>query len=513
MGAARTPPPQRRHYLALAIAWTAFAIYGSLVPLQYNSIEWADAVRQFRSLPPLWVGMGSRADWVANILLFVPLAFFWMGALACDRGGGVRTAAALLIVPAATMAAVALEFTQIWFAGRTVSVNDIVAETLGSAIGAVLWLSLGARITRWLRAYSVPQGARSQFEWLLQAYVVGLLVYSVIPLDLTVSFTELYHKWQRGMVLLLPFSYPYESAATAVYQFFADIVEFVPVGVWATIVLRRRTRVASPFVAGVVAGALIAVTIELAQFLVLSRFTDVTDILFGAAGAAIGARLVTRREERAVATGEVQTRLAALGPSALWLAVLAAYSVFLAIGFWFPFDFSGDRELVSVRYQEFFRTPFLALYLGSEFNAIKQALVRILLFAPVGVIWAYLAQAASPGVLRLLVGWVGVAYAAVLALGIEAAQILMPSKVADSTEVLLCLAGAVGGLLVTGRLLGSSPEVPPARRRRTPFRHVPVSGPSPQAEPPNQTGGQPTKRRMLRVVRLPGAGVGPPGKG
>src|SRR5207244_2953817 len=133
----------RRHYALWALAWTAFVVYGSLVPLQHRSISLDDAIERFRHLPPLWFGMGSRADWVANILLFVPLAFGWMGALACDRRWLGRVAAALFVLPASIAAAILLEFTQLWFPVRTVSRNDIVAEMLGACLGTIAWLAVG----------------------------------------------------------------------------------------------------------------------------------------------------------------------------------------------------------------------------------------------------------------------------------------------------------------------------------------------------------------------------------
>src|SRR4029453_18939850 len=95
----RELPPRRSHLALMALGWTVFAVYGSLVPLKYQVVDFADAVERFRNLPPLWFGMGTRADWVANILLFIPLTFLWMGALACDRGWASRLAAALLLVP------------------------------------------------------------------------------------------------------------------------------------------------------------------------------------------------------------------------------------------------------------------------------------------------------------------------------------------------------------------------------------------------------------------------------
>ena len=62
-----------------------------------------------------------------------------MGALSFRRGSTARTLAAILIVSAAALSAVALEFTQIWFVGRTVSRNDILAETIGDVLGVLLW--------------------------------------------------------------------------------------------------------------------------------------------------------------------------------------------------------------------------------------------------------------------------------------------------------------------------------------------------------------------------------------
>ncbi len=64
-----------------ALVYTAFVIYGSLVPLEFRALPWDEAVARFAAIPWLRLGIGSRADWVANLLLFIPLTFLWMGAL------------------------------------------------------------------------------------------------------------------------------------------------------------------------------------------------------------------------------------------------------------------------------------------------------------------------------------------------------------------------------------------------------------------------------------------------
>jgi len=126
-----------------ALAYTLFVVYGSLVPLKFQALPWDEAVARFAAIPFLNLGIGSRADWVANLLLFVPLSFLWMG-VAARRGGSTRAVlAALLIVPAAIGLSVGIEFTQLFFPQRTVSQNDVFAETLGGLLGVAAWLLWG----------------------------------------------------------------------------------------------------------------------------------------------------------------------------------------------------------------------------------------------------------------------------------------------------------------------------------------------------------------------------------
>ena len=72
-GAAAAPPPRRGHYAAIALAFVALALYGSLLPLEFQAVSWIDALGRVRRIPWLSPSLESRSDWVANILLFVPI--------------------------------------------------------------------------------------------------------------------------------------------------------------------------------------------------------------------------------------------------------------------------------------------------------------------------------------------------------------------------------------------------------------------------------------------------------
>ena len=60
---------------AATLAYLAFVVYGSLVPLDFRPIPLDQAWLSFQQVPFLSLGVGSRADWVANGVLYVPLGF------------------------------------------------------------------------------------------------------------------------------------------------------------------------------------------------------------------------------------------------------------------------------------------------------------------------------------------------------------------------------------------------------------------------------------------------------
>ena len=373
------------------------------------------------------------------------------GTLVYGRGWTARVLAGVFLVAVAAVAAVGLEFTQVFFVGRTVSQNDIAAESAGGVLGVLGWLAMGERVVLWIGRYRSDTAPRSQLIWLLQAYTIGFVIFSVIPLDLTISLTELYDKYERGMVLLVPFMYRYESLDRVVYQVFADVATFVPVGAWLVVGGWHRALATSPWTGVVMGGVLFSSALEFVQLLVVSRFTDATDVLLGTLGVVAGASVAMRTERTAAAVPHsVESTMLRAMP---WLVALVLYSMFLAMGFLFPFEITRDRELIHTRWVGFFRAAFLALYLGSEFNAIKQLLVRVLLFGPIGIIWSVIAHLPRRRVVRWCLLFAGGAYSVALASGIEVAQVLMPAKIADATEVALCSAGALGGLAVSWRVL------------------------------------------------------------
>jgi len=433
--------PQRNLLVWLAFAYVAFVIYGSLVPLDFHPRPLREAWESFERIPYLELGIGSRADWVANILLFVPLAYLWLGALWPNRRPVAGVLVSIWVLFVCIVLSVAIEFTQIFFPPRTVSVNDILAEALGAAIGVVLWWVTGRRVVAWLGAWSDAHGRASKVERFLHIYLALVFGYSVLPLDLTISAVEVYHKWQEGKVLLVPFSAVYASGAQRAYALLADVAIWIPAAfLWQLSSPRPLRRVVLYVMA-------CAAAIEVAQLFVYSRVTSTTDVLAAACGAAIGALLARRlrpdvddhRPSRSAGSGGVSVLL--------WLIGVAGWMIVLMVVFWYPFNFSNDWGFVHGRVAALKRVPFVAYYYGTEFRAVTEVFHKTGFFFPLGALLAIGAVGIRrrfpvPAVLLHLASALVIAGAAA---GIEAGQLFLPGKNADTTDWLLeTLGGAAG---------------------------------------------------------------------
>lgn len=282
-----TVPLGRGHYLLLASLYVGFTVYGSLVPLRMQAVPWGEAWERFRQIPFWQLSLDSRSDWLANILLFVPLGFLLAGALHFDRLGRFGDwVAALLIVPACTLLSAALELTQIWFPHRTVSQNDIAAETLGAIVGVGLWSVAGRWGTDLAYHYIRMISSNRKLASILLLYVTILLVNSLMPLDLTISLTHLGLKYREGKILLFAINSgnPMESA----YEAFVKTATFVPVGLLTAALLPRLATVRGNLTRGLIIGVSLAAVIESIQLLVYSQVTNGADLLWGGIGGVLG---------------------------------------------------------------------------------------------------------------------------------------------------------------------------------------------------------------------------------
>ncbi len=436
-----TSQHRRGWLLAAALAYLAFVVYGSLVPLDFQPLPLNEALDAFRNIRYLRLGIASRADWVANILLFVPLAYLWLGALWSARSGAARLFASVFVLAGCAALSLAIEFTQLFFPARTVSLNDIIAEASGAVIGVAAWWLTGSRFTAWLSGWSFSMSATGTAQRFLYAYLFVLFGYNVLPLDLTISPVEVFHKWREGKIILIPFSAPFPSVAQQAYDLLTDVAIWIP----AAFLWRAGGRRTTGTVVTLVVTS--AVVLELLQLFVYSRITDLTDIVTAGIGGVIGGLLGSIAvRSRHPDHGSTSDRRSWRAPW-LWTAGLLLILGVLAVVFWYPFDFRTDWSFVQGRVAALPSAPLTAYYYGTEFRAVTEVLHKVGFFLPLGAWLAVGMQAVRrryPVPEPLLHG-AALLIVAATAAGIELIQLFLPTKNVDPTDWVLETFGGIAG--------------------------------------------------------------------
>ncbi|MCD4699083.1 MAG: VanZ family protein [Phycisphaerae bacterium] len=426
------PANPGRLYLILLAIYLGLVVYGSLVPLEFRYVPFEQAVRKFREIPHLHLGIQSRSDLVANFLLFIPLTFVAMGALTQENRRRAKLLIAISIAVTMALLSAAVEFTQIYFPGRTTSQNDIFAETAGGIAGILLWFCFGGRITRWARSLWAEKARDRLAAKILTGYVVLLIIYQMLPLDLTISLTELYHKWKASQVNIFPFCDP---GGVDVYTILSKVAVMIPTGYLLMLLQHRRRYRIFRAVAQV---CVLAALIEAAQLFVLSRYSSSTDVVFGAIGGLLGA-------VAASLFGPVARRT--IPETAFWkrfglwikLPAAAAWIGGLAWEKWHPFNFSWPAEGLAAEAAELLAVPFARQYLMSEFLAVGQVAHEFTTLFILGMLLrSLLAPASRAGKVCCAI------LVCIFAVAFEFVQVFLPSRTADLTAM---VTGGTGGVM------------------------------------------------------------------
>lgn len=414
-----------RAFLAF-LAYLAFVVYGSLLPFEYRDRTLDEALQQFAGIGYLNLGVTSRADWIANIVLYVPLAFLGCTWVAGMRGmGALRLLGVVLVALLCLSVAVSVEAVQIFFAPRTVSLNDLLAETLGTLGGIALWGLGRERIARLFDAFS--EGGRQSVVAVIAAYGVVYVVLSLFPYDFIVSGSELAWKLESGNQGWLVAGGCGDWLRCGA-RLAGDALAIAPLGV-----LIAMLQPDAIYKRVFLFGALIGLVLECLQFLLASGVSQGLSIVMRGVGLVAG-----------VAAGRL---LVVQGPAlaarlirrSAPFVILPYVTTAAALNGWFsrPWLPAGEAFacLADVRVM-----PFYYHYFSTEPAAMASLLANAALYAPVGlVLWARRvagARQAKHG------AWFSALAAALLALPMELGKLFVPPKHPDFTDLLIAAAAA-----------------------------------------------------------------------
>lgn len=287
----------------LALIWAGLLIYGSLLPwdIQLNatitdaggitpaiahwitSPAWVSTIAETSSLGvPGWV-----SDLTTNLLIYGPLGVLLR--LTFSRITGRQSAQIIFAILLITSLSWCIESTQSLIPGRYATIQDVLANTLGGAIGVLLghkvnrfWRSIAflllrrtARPMSTLKRRVNPERLKPAVMFTALAINAGLIVLwsmlSVSPTGATGS--------RQASIHLIPFEQAfgrsYDVAAVLLGQ--SMIVYCLAGAVWMLTLMRGRTRKTLGWV--VLTAALTAAIVEGIKLIGPGRGADITEPL------------------------------------------------------------------------------------------------------------------------------------------------------------------------------------------------------------------------------------------
>jgi VanZ family protein len=286
---------QQHLTIVLLLIWGIFIVYGTMLPFDFSAS--GDLIQS--RLRRLWAsplrGMGgSRGDVYSNVAFFMPWGFL----LAIWRVGRGSSWWATLIL--ATLSAVCLsgsvEFVQLFAPNRSTSVVDLVTNTFGSVVGAVI----GWPLARWIWPVASVRIRRLLLTRPVMACALtvagGLLFAGLSP-----SYNKLGGEGVAAslkMARLIPFgpSSGGLTPATKACLWGAELLAWMLAGGLFVLAARESGHRGVLAIVSVVALATgLSLAIEATQFVIPGRDVDLSSVVLALSGSALGAMLVARR--------------------------------------------------------------------------------------------------------------------------------------------------------------------------------------------------------------------------
>ena len=405
-----------------ALLYAMVVVYGSVAvgPLGFNFVPRPPMVVWHEFLTTHYVphGSGQRADWMANLLMLVPFGFLMAGALIPPRGRWRRRIVAACVLVLCVGFVLAVKYAQLFFPGRTVTLNYIAAQGIGAALGVAafnLWCH--PLIVRALRPFG--SGGRHALIGTLGAYSFLLLLFLLTPFDFVLSAAGV-----RGRLALVPAllrALPGEGRPPAVIGalLLAAVAGMIPVGALLALARPRRSLAITALY-----GLACVVAIGLLSLLTLSGTPTLAQMFCDEAGIVAGSVLARSLRPTMLIHGR---------------QVLARFVPLLSVPYLVLVAFFGGL------FTPIWRTPAHALavldgrgliplwndYIVSKEQAVSSTVLHIAMYAPIGaMVWLRRGAGRRQAILAA-------ALAALCSLGVELGRWMKPGLQPDFNEVVI----------------------------------------------------------------------------
>ena len=424
----------RQPFLTAGLVYATFIVYGSLLPFDFRPLPLGQALDRFADIRFLNLGVGARADWVANILLYVPFSFLFLASFSISTSRKTRLISIIMVSALGIGMAVAIEFLQVFFAPRTVSLNDIIAEVVGIITGIVIWCLFGHQLVDlWRR---VRQGGTAGLDALFAFYLLLYLVLSLFPFDFLISQAELSAKLASPLTGWLFADVAMQRPVRSLISLIIETGLAVPLGLF--LCFRRVSTGNSLWLLAFFYGGLCGIVFEGLQ-------------LFTASGVSQGVSIITRAVGAGV--GMFCFRLLLKSHAAVHKKLCSSLLIFTVLPYIFlVFKMNGffDSQWLAVssaagNFEGVMLLPFYYHYYTTETTAVLSLLLNMVMYLPIGCgLWAWRWCRSE----RTGNAYSGMTMAAPLALAVEVGKLFLVGRHPDFTNVLIASASAWVGFVL-----------------------------------------------------------------
>ena len=359
--------------LSIWFGYVFFVIYGSLVPLDFKPIPFDQAWTIFQDIPMYKLGVESRADWIANGVLYVPVGFLTAHLLIQKFSAAWRFSLLFLGAIFSFALAFGVEFSQLFFPPRTVSLNDLFAECVGSLIGLILAVRYSAWFTTLLHVVFGNPG------WLalrlVEAYLAAYVAFSLFPFDILLSSGELEQKILDGSWGLL-LADDAQGKALVALKLIAEIILTLPFGLFLGY---RASGPRASIKQAAWWGLGLGCFIEIAQFFTASGVSQGLSVVTRILGVCGGMVLWSHRTSWSPERVGVLVNRYAIPVAVIYFLAL------LQVNGWFTHEWNG-ADFSASQFKELHFLPFYYHYFTTEAKALFSLASVCLMYLPIGLL-------------------------------------------------------------------------------------------------------------------------------
>lgn len=428
-------------FVVLVISYLIFIFAASFygIDLEVASIERGKEKLFFSSIHVLTPSFHNLRDIATNILLYMPLGFFWASAI-ISKGKKSNK----LFWGVGVLVSLTVETLQA-FVGRHSDLMDVISNSGGFVTGFVI---LNIAVKRFQLNPShllgintgTTEAALQTFAGIRFIFMTVVYVVSILPLNISVAFSSMVaqltvREGQLHPRIILDPLFHFDTGGEFLHSLLLKLLIFIPLAFLTYSISSHRSLVRSLVIMHCL---LFAVFIEISKIFVLGATTDISVVLLAPIVAYVVCLILERNRKTPASKSSYLDSFSGVLP-------LGLYLLFLVVLTFSPYDFEISASAIKRKFLDSNFIPFKLHFTHRSISGAIDIVREFLVYVPLGVLlFPVMNRILKSKVLMALVVCIG--FSGGFAVTMELAQLAVVGRYVDITDPMLAMAGVVFGI-------------------------------------------------------------------